>query len=734
MRYILLRLNLLVRHMDTSSIASGRLLYVLIALLSVSSPEKVFVCARQSDDARGDILNWRDQYREQQELRRRRRILEVGADSQTHTTASLEESSRTSEADATQESSKMHSWVRCTGSASAYAAAWFAEATTVHDTRWGNTLGMEFHDFNIFNQGGNTRPRVGLKAKEPKQFWVDHLSMYEHKLRRDGKSSDQVDAMVQAVAEGHIVTKCGIINRTNPNGIAGKLGHQIRRFSPSIVALVPYYGGSIENTKGNAHSKVSRKTKRLQLHATVCAIRAELSRAASSHAAARAGGRGGSGGLSVAHDRRSSDDIMHSPAVADVRVAIGVCNSVDYTDVIAQLGSPSNDNPLLWKVQRYACGEDPYLAPTLLRDFQTKFAARAESNRSSISDGHQRTPSWHPDFVYFTEQDQVLTLSSDLGIGGLISGVGIHSYVIPNRYEVGALKNNCGNGEHLLTSLSAHVIVNAGNRIPNLQSQHFSLKGTGDSTPALPASAMATEDATTLQRNAYVRCWAEDEIMARAFLITASTFRSIRPDQMKARNVNTPYHIAISSGKPYRAVIRPVDPSIFTALDYSIAADKAIRSNPASAASGASSSFALPVHHKDKRGKRRRRSDTVDTSDSDDRSTKSLEQRRRLRDYSAQAATKQPHKRVETATLKPPEICRVLNLQNHHHEHRGERNPHAQPNEKQHRKRRRDVLAVLPLDAFASATDAHRTTPDSAMRNMASTRGERATCKHLGTL
>ena len=45
-----------------------------------------------------------------------------------------------------------HEWVRCTGSASAYAAAWFAEATTVDQTRWGNTLGMEFHDFNIFNQ------------------------------------------------------------------------------------------------------------------------------------------------------------------------------------------------------------------------------------------------------------------------------------------------------------------------------------------------------------------------------------------------------------------------------------------------------------------------------------------------------------------------------------------------------------------------------------------------------
>jgi hypothetical protein len=43
-------------------------------------------------------------------------------------------------------------------------------------------------------------------------------------------------------------------------------------------------------------------------------------------------------------------------------------------------------------VVQYVCEEDPYLAPTLLRDFQAKFKG-----------GNQ----WEVDFVFFTEQDQV---------------------------------------------------------------------------------------------------------------------------------------------------------------------------------------------------------------------------------------------------------------------------------------------------------------------------------------
>ena len=275
-----------------------------------------------------------------------------------------------------------HMWYRCTGSASAYAAAWFAGARTVADTRWGNTLGMEFHDFNLFNQGGNTRPRMGLKAQVSKRFWVDHLSMYEHKLRREGRSGGKVDEMVQDVAKAHMTKKCGplvVLNETDPTSpLLASIGSRSVVSRPSIIGLVPYYGGSIENTKGNAHSKVSRTTKLLQLHATACAIQSELGGRLPAIVNAAEGATG---------NEKEGTGVFNA---GNVRIVVGVCNSRDRADVLTELGGESS--PLLWRVVQYVCEEDPYLAPTLLRDFQAKFKG-----------GNQ----WEVDFVFFTEQDQV---------------------------------------------------------------------------------------------------------------------------------------------------------------------------------------------------------------------------------------------------------------------------------------------------------------------------------------
>ena len=61
-----------------------------------------------------------------------------------------------------------------------YAAAWFTHKSTALQTRFGDSLGMEYHDYNLFHEGGHGRPRVPMKPNNPFDFWVDHLSGFEH--------------------------------------------------------------------------------------------------------------------------------------------------------------------------------------------------------------------------------------------------------------------------------------------------------------------------------------------------------------------------------------------------------------------------------------------------------------------------------------------------------------------------------------------------------------------------
>ena len=55
-------------------------------------------------------------------------------------------------------------WRACPGPVAAYAGAWLATRETFLETTFGDKLGMEFHDFYMFHQGGNGRPRIALKS------------------------------------------------------------------------------------------------------------------------------------------------------------------------------------------------------------------------------------------------------------------------------------------------------------------------------------------------------------------------------------------------------------------------------------------------------------------------------------------------------------------------------------------------------------------------------------------
>lgn len=82
-------------------------------------------------------------------------------------------------------------WRNCHGPVGAYAAAWLVRRDTFCETRFGDSLGMEYHDYFLYHQGGNGRPRVALKSADAGAFFVEHLSQFEHVVVRHKGTSDE---------------------------------------------------------------------------------------------------------------------------------------------------------------------------------------------------------------------------------------------------------------------------------------------------------------------------------------------------------------------------------------------------------------------------------------------------------------------------------------------------------------------------------------------------------------
>lgn len=115
------------------------------------------------------------------------------------------------------------------------------------ETMFGDSLGMEYHDYYVYHNGGNGHPRVCLKSADAAAFWVNHLSHLEHRVKDPG--SEVLEAQIQ---------------------------RQSRQCSGSgtipVVAVIPYWGGPPEKV-GNAHSQVSRSMKLRQAEAVACSLR-----------------------------------------------------------------------------------------------------------------------------------------------------------------------------------------------------------------------------------------------------------------------------------------------------------------------------------------------------------------------------------------------------------------------------------------------------------------------------
>ena len=149
-------------------------------------------------------------------------------------------------------------WRNCHGPVAAYAGAWLARRDLFQETAFGDSLGMEYHDYNVYHQGGNGRPRVALKSARATDFYVEHLSEYEHAVRRRARDPGllirrQAEDAARACDEPRAAADY-------PAGAA-----------PPLV-LIPFWGG-LPQKGGNAHSKVSVEEKLLQLRGVACSVR-----------------------------------------------------------------------------------------------------------------------------------------------------------------------------------------------------------------------------------------------------------------------------------------------------------------------------------------------------------------------------------------------------------------------------------------------------------------------------
>ena len=283
-------------------------------------------------------------------------------------------------------------WRNCHGPVGAYAAAWLVRRDTFCETRFGDSLGMEYHDYFLYHQGGNGRPRVALKSADAGAFFVEHLSQFEHVVVRHKGTSDERKAQYLKEQAEDAEAACAA-----PGSLGAPVGTHYPPGARAPLALVPFWGGAPEVDKatgkaiGNSHSTVDATQKMMQLRATLCGI---------------------------------------ALAFPGARLVVGTATDADFDTVVRELtnGTETSKNrgPALFDVLRVTVKHGAHLAFGLMRRVQHLID----------SDPHYAT-----DYVYFSEADQVVR--STLSPAELVSPLGQHVYAIPNRlHEAFPIKND----------------------------------------------------------------------------------------------------------------------------------------------------------------------------------------------------------------------------------------------------------------------------------------------------
>jgi hypothetical protein len=108
---------------------------------------------------------------------------------------------------------------------------------------------IEYHDYNLFHQGGNGVPRLALKPDALEDFFVDHLSAHEHELARRVKSSE----LSEAAAREHVLRRanetlalCARPCVATAETAAGAAAGAAEADDDAPLVLLPFWGGAAE--------------------------------------------------------------------------------------------------------------------------------------------------------------------------------------------------------------------------------------------------------------------------------------------------------------------------------------------------------------------------------------------------------------------------------------------------------------------------------------------------------
>jgi len=156
-------------------------------------------------------------------------------------------------------------FVRCKGQVGAYSAAWLLGAWTFHSVNFKPRLTLEWPSFNVFQSAAHNGG-AALKTADFRDFYVNHLSHFDKTAERHGDYSTIVVRFARAAEqECHLLTPISHVYQHHPAPGANEP-------DPSVLGLVPFWGGEAEASGGNAHSHSPRQIKEWQMAGTVCSL------------------------------------------------------------------------------------------------------------------------------------------------------------------------------------------------------------------------------------------------------------------------------------------------------------------------------------------------------------------------------------------------------------------------------------------------------------------------------
>lgn len=252
---------------------------------------------------------------------------------------------------------------------------------------------LEYASFHLFNGA-----QAALKLSD-NTWWVNHMSGYEHNLRRfynEEVINERLTEMVRSSIHHH----CFVARNASVTS---------SRYAAATLVAIPYFGGKPSHVAsfntGSAHSRLERGLKLRMLHAVLCSA------------------------LHVAN-----------------RVLVGVCNEEDYNNVQQLIKkmvpffqhSPSSRVT----VHILACVDAPaYLPYRLLVPIQQAFRRRGTglqlAQDAILTDLDRDLDNTDFLFVIYNEADQTLRWESGTAV---VNSFGVletcpRCYVAPQRFE-----------------------------------------------------------------------------------------------------------------------------------------------------------------------------------------------------------------------------------------------------------------------------------------------------------